>query len=60
LVAPLVYNSANRAPQPATQTETTAAPATSTASAPPQPAAQKNPGFFSKLGRFFKRIFGAE
>jgi hypothetical protein len=39
-------------PQPPTAQQASAAPT--------KQAAQKNPGFFSKVGRFFKRIFGAE
>jgi hypothetical protein len=41
----------------------TAAPATPAASAtpaPPAPATQKKPGFFGKIGHFFRKIFGAE
>jgi hypothetical protein len=51
---PLVYKSADHAPQPATE----AAPPEGAAATPPAP--QKKPGFFSKAGRFFKRLFGAE
>jgi hypothetical protein len=41
----------------------TAAPATPVANAapaPPAPATQKKPGFFGKIGHFFRKIFGAE
>jgi hypothetical protein len=61
----LVYKSADHAPQtvelpkPATSPASTA-PGTSSGSNahPPQPV--PNPGFFHKIGRFFRRIFGAE
>jgi hypothetical protein len=36
------------------------APAASATPAPQAQATQKKPGFFGKIGRFFKRIFGAE
>jgi len=52
--ASLVYNAADHAPKPAE-----AAPAAATptpAAAPPQ----KRPGLFTRVGHFFKRIFGAE
>ncbi|HKN21514.1 MAG TPA: hypothetical protein VJX73_08860 [Terracidiphilus sp.] len=38
-----------------------AAPPAATATPAPQaPATQKKPGFFGKIGRFFRKIFGAE
>ncbi len=45
-----------RAPQPA------ALPAAAAPAAPPAnvPAPKKKPGFFRRVGRFFKRVFGAE
>jgi len=60
---PLVYS----APQPAAdQAEKQPAPAAAPA-APPQPVAsaaaqqtKKKPGFFRSVGRFFKRVFGAD
>jgi len=57
-IEPLVYKSADHAPKPAAE----AAPATGAAATQPAtpPAAQKKPGVFSKIGRFFKHIFGAE
>jgi hypothetical protein len=55
----LSYNGADHAAQVAAPA--TDAPGASTPSAPPQaPATQKKPGFFGKIGRFFKRVFGAE
>lgn len=54
-VAPLVYKSVDHAPQlaappPAIQATPAAAPK----------AAEKKPGFFTRVGRFLKKIFGAE
>jgi hypothetical protein len=62
-VAPLVYSSnasgpAQAAPAPATPV---AAPAANPAPAKTAaPAKAKKPGFFRRVGHFFKRIFGAE
>jgi hypothetical protein len=63
----LVYNAPEKAPQsvaipqpppaPPTTTQTPSAPAGQPAQ---KPAEQKKPGFFHKVGRFFKRVFGAE
>jgi len=52
-VEPLVYKSADHAAQPTAE----AAPATPQAD---KPAAKKKQGFFGGIGRFFRRIFGAE
>jgi hypothetical protein len=49
-IEPLVYKS----PAPP------AAEATSAAATPAKPAAKKKPGRFGGLGRFFRRLFGAE
>jgi len=65
---PLSYSSADHAAKPAADAQTAAAPAASapadSAAAAPaaaQPAAaKKKSGFFSKIGSFFRRIFGAE
>jgi hypothetical protein len=58
-VEPLVYKSADHAPQPAAQPAPPAsASANPPATAPPAP--KKKSGFFSSVGRFFRRIFGAE
>jgi hypothetical protein len=51
-IPPLVYNSADHAPQPVAET-TPAAGAT-------KPAAKKKSGFFGGIGKFFRHIFGGE
>ena len=58
-VEPLVYKSPEQAP---TVAAPAAAPAAGTAATPAAtpPAAQKKTGFFGSIGRFFRRIFGAE
>ena len=55
----LVYKSSQSAPQTVAIPQP---PASAGAAGPAAPAsgAQKKPGFFHKVGRFFKRIFGAE
>jgi hypothetical protein len=58
----LVYKSSQSAPQTVTIPQP---PASAGATGPAAPAAtapgaQKKPGLFRKIGRFFKRIFGAE
>ncbi len=59
-VEPLVYNSANHAPQAtASSGPASTSPANAEANTPKAPA-EKKPGFFTRVGRFFKRIFGAE
>jgi hypothetical protein len=60
----LVYNApGNQSPQPAAIPQPPAPPPTATGTAPaaaqPQPQ-QKKPGVFRRIGRFFKRVFGAE
>jgi hypothetical protein len=57
-IEPLVYKSADHAAQPAEE----AAPAAGADANPPAtpPAAKKKPGFFASVGKFFRRIFGAE
>jgi hypothetical protein len=54
--APLVYNAADHA-SPASTPAAAATPASPPA---PAPAPEKKPGFFKRVGGFFKRIFGAE
>jgi hypothetical protein len=54
-VEPLIYKSADHAAQSVAEaTPTTSAPQ------PAKPAAKKKPGRFGGLGRFFRRLFGAE
>lgn len=57
-VEALVYKSEDHAAQPAAEAQ----PATGSNANPTAtpPAAKKKPGFFSSVGRFFRRIFGAE
>jgi len=56
--APLVYNGADKA---ASQPGASAAPApTPAAPATTAPAPAKKPGFFGRVGKFFKKVFGAE
>jgi hypothetical protein len=58
VVEPLVYKGADLVAQPAVaagQDDSSAAK-----SSAPKPEAGKKTGVFSKIGRFFKRIFGAE
>jgi hypothetical protein len=66
----LVYNGAERARKAAApapelpapiETAPAAAPAVAPAAPPqPAPAPAKKPGVFRRIGRFFKRVFGAE
>ncbi|MGA3371394.1 MAG: hypothetical protein ABSC48_06480 [Terracidiphilus sp.] len=57
-IEPLVYKSAGHAPQPAAE----AAPAAGAEANTPavKSGTKKKGGFFGGIGRFFKRIFGAE
>jgi hypothetical protein len=57
-VPPLIYNGADRAQQATTQPQPSTAPAAATPAN--SPAAKKKPGFFGRVGKFFRRIFGAE
>jgi hypothetical protein len=63
VVPPLVYSSGKvQEPQPVTSSEPKPAPAAS-APAPSQTAPAENkkkPGVFTKIGHFFRRVFGAE
>jgi hypothetical protein len=52
-LAPLVYNSTDHAAKPAEATPAPSAAAT-------KPEAKKKPSFFTKVGTFFRHIFGAE
>jgi len=58
---PLVYNSSQAAVQTASAPPAPAQAANQAAPATPAAAPQKKkPGFFSRVGKFFKKIFGAE
>ncbi len=55
----LIYNATDNAAQ--TASPATAAPPPASATPTPQaPTPQKKPGFFGKIGQFFRKIFGAE
>jgi hypothetical protein len=57
----LIYNATDQAPQTAApDTAAAATPPASATPAPQAPAPQKKPGFFGKIGHFFRKIFGAE
>jgi hypothetical protein len=57
----LVYNSDTHAPQTVTIPQPESSAAVPAAAAPAQATVrQKKPGFFHRVGRFFKRVFGAE
>jgi hypothetical protein len=65
----LVYNApGNQTPQPAAIPQPAPSTPAATSSGTAQPGAapaapqtaQKKPGFFKRIGRFFKRVFGAE
>jgi hypothetical protein len=55
----LVYQSTATAPQPVAIPPPAASPAV-TGPPTPAPVAEKKPGFFSRIGHFFKRMIGAE
>lgn len=57
-VPPLVYNAPDHAPKAEPAAESTAPPPAQ--SAPANPAPEKKPGFFKRVGHFFGRMFGAE
>jgi hypothetical protein len=62
VVGPLVYKSPAAASQPAVPEQTTATPAAGAGANPAATpsAAKQKPVFFSRVGNFFRRIFGAE
>ena len=62
VLEPLVYKSAEHAPQAARAEELATAQAAGAGANPSAnpPAAKKKPGFFGRVGRFFRKIFGAE
>lgn len=58
--APLVYKSAEKSAEPLPAVKApAAAPVKATPVVEPKVAKEKRPGFFGKIGRFFKRLFGA-
>jgi len=59
---PLVYTAPAVAKDPAPQQPAAAAPVVPSETAPPAPVApaKKKPGFFHSIGRFFRKVFGAE
>jgi hypothetical protein len=59
LTVPLVHNAPDAAPQTAPSIPATEQAGSQAASATPAPQ-NKNPGFFTRVGHFFKKIFGAE
>jgi hypothetical protein len=56
----LVYQSTAVAPQPVATPQPPAASPAATGPPTPAPGAEKKPGFFSRVGHFFKRMIGAE
>ena len=58
--ATFAINGANRAAQATGTTEVAPAAQRTSASPAPKAAAGKKKGFFRRIGRFFKRVFGAE
>jgi hypothetical protein len=65
VTAPLVYAPAPPqqtapTPLPAATGTTAQAPSAATSAAPPPAPRPKKPGMFTRLGHFFKRIFGAD
>jgi hypothetical protein len=55
-IEPLVYKSPEQAPSPASTPAAQPTAGTAASSAP----VKKKPGFFGSIGKFFRRIFGAE
>lgn len=61
ITVPLVHNAPDAATQTASSPATTQDANSGTAPATQAPAPQKKkPGFFTRVGKFFKKIFGAE
>jgi len=56
----LAYNSAEHAPQPAATAEVPTAATAKPGASPVVPPSKKKSGFFSRVGQFFRSIFGAE
>jgi hypothetical protein len=59
-IEPLVYKGADHAAKPAATPVEAPAAATGAGAPANSPAPQKKPGFFTRVGHFFRRIFGAE
>jgi len=57
-VEPLVYKGEEHTPQQAAEATPPAGSAANPAATPPAP--KKKSGFFSRVGKFFRRVFGAE
>jgi hypothetical protein len=61
ITVPLVHNAPDAATQTAPLAATTPPAGSEAAPATPTPPPQKKkPGFFTRLGNFFKKVFGAE
>jgi hypothetical protein len=58
LLEPLVYKGEDHAPQPAAEAAPAASAVANSPATPPAP--KKKTGVFGGIGRFFRRIFGAE
>ena len=56
----LIYKSSEHAPQTAAIPQPPASPAAAGPATPAASAGAKKPGLFRRIGRFFKRMFGAE
>jgi len=59
-IEPLVYKGADHAAKPAAAPADAPAAGIGASAAANAPAAQKKPGFFGRMGHFFRRIFGSE
>ena len=59
-IAPLVYKSPESAPRTAPAAQPSPAASANPNPTAPSPNAQKKPGFFRRVGRFFRVLFGAE
>jgi hypothetical protein len=60
LSEPLVYRSAEPAPEPSTEAAPILAAGTSATQPAKPPAIKKKSGMFGRISRFFRRMFGAE
>jgi len=60
ITVPLVHNSSEAAQQTTTVPPPAQQAGSGTAPATPTPTTKKKPGFFTRVGKFFKKIFGAE